>query len=240
MGESGAEGRKEQIIRIAAGTSRKEIGRYLGYKNSPPDERTEALIESCMEELSDHISPRFFSREYPLVILEDGTLDFSCFQVKSESLRRNLEGCSKAVLFGATLGAEVDYLIRRFTVLDMSRAVIIQAAAAAMIESFCNLENERLDREYRKKGYFLRPRFSPGYGDFSLEYQRRFFEALELEKRAGITLTDSLLMMPSKSVTALIGMSRETFPTARAEERRCGFCEKRDCLYRESEKMPKL
>ncbi|MFR2773439.1 MAG: vitamin B12 dependent-methionine synthase activation domain-containing protein [Clostridium sp.] len=113
------------------------------------------------------------------------------------------------ILFGATLGAGADFLLRRYGVLDMGRAVVMQAASAAMIESYCNLENRRLEEEYRKQGMALCPRFSPGYGDFPLSFQEKFAAALELEKTVGITLTEGFLMMPSKSVTAVIGVKEE-------------------------------
>lgn len=234
-------GKKEQVwkgrtleMQIAESANRREICRYLGYRGERPERREEELVESCIEELAGCLSPRFYGREYPFSIMQDGSLDFTCFQARSESLRKNLEGCHRVFLFGATLGAGVDLLLRRYSVIKMSRAVVMQAAAAAMIEAYCNLENRRLAEEFGKRGLFVRPRFSPGYGDFSLEYQRSFASALELEKRTGITLTDSLLMMPSKSVTAVIGLSREACPQpGAAGGRGCEVCKKEDCMYRE-------
>lgn len=220
--------------RIADNTSRREICRYLGYRGNEPDPAAKALTEDCIGELAARLSPRFFAREYPYSVTEEGELDLTCFRVRSESLGKNLRGCRSVILFGATLGAGVDLLLRRYSALQMSRAVVMQAAAAAMIESYCNLENDRLSGEYRKKGLYLRPRFSPGYGDFPLEAQKEFAKALELEKRTGIALTDSLLMVPSKSVTAVIGVSGEECRFGEAAGRGgCGTCEKTDCMYRE-------
>ena len=59
---------------------------------------------------------------------------------------------------------------------------------------------------FRKEGLALRPRFSPGYGDLPLEFQRDFFRILRPQRRIGVTLTDACLMVPSKSVTALVGI----------------------------------
>ena len=111
----------------------------------------------------------------------------------------------------------------------MSKAVVLQAAAAAMLEDYCDQMNEELEKKYEEKGLYLRPRFSPGYGDFSLECQPALLGCLEAGKRIGITLTDSLLMAPSKSVTAVIGISR--IPGT-CGMRSCQDCEKRDCAYR--------
>lgn len=208
---------------------RREIYRYLGYGNQEPDGDTEKLVEECLRELLASVRPRFFSREYLLTLTQDGHIDAVCFSVRSETLWKNLKGCEKIILFAATLGTGVDLLLRRYSRLSMSRAVILQAAGAAVIEAYCDEENERLREEYERQGYYLRPRFSPGYGDFPLAVQPALLGALEAEKRVGITLTDSLLMIPSKSVTAVIGAGRQR---AGCTVKGCEVCEKRDCLYR--------
>ena len=111
----------------------------------------------------------------------------------------------------------------------MSRAVVLQAASAAMIEAYCNEVNAQLKKEAEGRGSYLRPRFSPGYGDFSLEYQKEICRTLSAEKTVGITLTDSLLMLPSKSVTAVIGAGKTP---CGCEPEGCENCGKTDCLYR--------
>lgn len=223
------------IERIADKTSRREAFRYLGYRGSTPDTAAGELMENCIQELCRKLSPRFFSREYPLSQTGEGELHFAGFCVKSRDLGRNLEGCRSVILFGATLGAGADFLLRRYGVLDMGRAVVMQAASAAMIESYCNMENQRLEEEYRKQGMTLCPRFSPGYGDFPLSFQEKFAAALELEKTVGITLTEGFLMMPSKSVTAVIGVKKKEGKAAGVSGCRCQSCNKTDCLYRETQ-----
>jgi cobalamin-dependent methionine synthase I len=98
-----------------------------------------------------------------------------------------------------------------------------------MLETYCDQQNEKLKQEYLERGLYLRPRFSPGYGDFPLECQTALAGALELNKRIGITLTDSLLMAPSKSVTAVIGISN--IPRT-CTVHGCEACAKTDCAYR--------
>ena len=111
----------------------------------------------------------------------------------------------------------------------MSKAVILQAAAAAMLEDYCDEVNEQIRRDYESRGLYLRPRFSPGYGDFPLSCQPQLLGCLEAGKRIGITLTDSYLMAPSKSVTAVIGVS----PLSRTcTVKGCEACGKTDCTYR--------
>lgn len=209
--------------------SRREILRYLGYKGQDADEMVAERVEACVRELEAAASLKSIYRVYPLTLLPDDEIDFTVFKAKSKNLGKNLQDCDEVVLFAATLGTEVDVLLHRYTRLEMSRAVIMQAAAAAMIEAYCDEVNTSLKEEFEARGLYLRPRFSPGYGDFPLECQRELTAALETAKRIGITLMDSLIMAPSKSVTAVIGVSKKRH---RCEVKGCEVCTKTDCAYR--------
>ena len=225
--------------------NRREIYRYLGIKpNMEPDAATEQLAEECIRELAEKCRPRAYARWFPLRVCstsgaeeaadpgeaaDSPILDFSCFQVRSRSLAKNLQGCSEVILFAATIGEGADLLARKYGRINVAKAVVMQAAAAAMIEAFCDEENEKLRAEAAEKGLYLRPRFSPGYGDFSLNHQRDFARVLEMQKTVGITLTESLLMLPSKSVTAVIGVSRQD---ARCVLSGCESCRNAGCAFR--------
>ena len=116
---------------------------------------------------------------------------------------------------------------------------MLQAAAAALIEEVCDELNEQLRLEAAQEGKSLRPRFSPGYGDFRLEHQTELFRILEVQKRIGVTLTEHLLMMPSKSVTAVIGISdmpqdAQCGGQGAGLTSGCGACDRTDCSFRKS------
>ncbi len=206
----------------------REIYRYLGYRGQQVPDGVRELILACEYELERSAAPKSIWREYPLVI-RDHELDMGVIKTYSRNLEHNLKDCEKVLLFAATLGSGVDVLLQRYGRLQMSKAVVLQAAAAAMLESYCDEKNAVLKQEYLQQGWYLRPRFSPGYGDFSLEVQKPLAAALEIGKRIGITLTDSLLMAPSKSVTAVIGISRQPRDCS---VQGCESCEKTDCAYR--------
>lgn len=208
----------------------KETLRYLGYHGQEADSQVLALVEQCWKEMEGAASPKSIYREYPLEFFEEDGIDVYGFKTHSKALKKNLDGCMGVVMFAATLGAGVDMLLKRYGKLQMSKAVVIQAAAAAMLEDYCDEVNEEIRKEYEKRMRFLRPRFSPGYGDFSLDCQPDLIRCLEAGKRIGITLTDSLLMMPSKSVTALMGISEKP---DRCRIQGCRDCGKKDCEYRE-------
>ncbi|MDO4615357.1 MAG: vitamin B12 dependent-methionine synthase activation domain-containing protein [Lachnospiraceae bacterium] len=208
--------------------NRHEIYRYLGVRGEI-DEASRLLVEECLAELRERVTPRHIMRDFPLSIGEDGVIDFTCFQTRSENLRKNLKGCSQIRIFAATLGEGADFLIRRYERVRISKSVVMQAASAAMIEAYCNELNQKWREEAALENRFLRPRFSPGYGDFPLEIQTMICDVLKTEKTVGITLTDALLMMPSKSVTAVIGMSDTRTD---CEPEGCEICAKTNCIYR--------
>jgi len=210
-------------------TDRKEALRYLGLGKHEPDPETERLLEECIRETEKAADLRHLIREYPLTIEDDGTIDGGCFRVKSANLKKNLSGCDSVLVMAVTVGAEVDRLLARYGKLSVAKAVVMQAVAAAMVEAYCNELNAMWKKEYLEKGLYLRPRFSPGYGDFPLSAQKQILDGLEAGKRIGITLTEGFLMLPSKSVTAVIGVSRA--PAACVIEG-CEACRKKDCAFR--------
>ena len=209
---------------------RKEIFRYLGYRGREPETGVAEAADSCAAALQTVVEPRHVRRVFPLEWVSADRFRIEGMDVVSRNLSRNLRGCSEVCLMAATLGLGPDRLVQRAEALGkMSRAVILQAAAAAMIEAYCDDVNEEIRREAAPKGLFLRPRFSPGYGAFSLEHQTELFRILEVQKKIGVTLTGSLLMMPSKSVTAVIGLSKEN---THCMVQGCEVCGKQDCSFR--------
>lgn len=208
---------------------RREAIRYLGFGRNAADERTYELVEASFDDLNREASPRFVYRIFDLDHTSDGILQVGAMKIQSKSLLRNLKGCGQVVLFGATLGAGVDRLIRRISLTDMARAVVLQACAAAELEEYCDEQQKKISRELEKKSLYLRPRFSPGYGDFPIEFQEPIMRMLDCAKKIGLTMTDSYMMSPTKSVTAIIGISAEK---ERCPISGCEACEKKDCAYR--------
>lgn len=187
----------------------REIYRYLGYKGISPDEETDRRIQKCVADLNRVITPKHVYQSFPLEI-ENGTVRFAGLEVNSSDLIRNLKDSTRITMLAVTIGHGVDKLIRRAEISDMLDAAIFQAAGAAMVESYIDTINEQIRQEAKAEGYFLRPRFSPGYGDLPLSMQTDFERFLNMSRNCGIALTDTYLMIPSKSVTALIGMTAST------------------------------
>ena len=126
----------------------------------------------------------------------------------SRDLWKTFDGCDRVILFAATIGLPIDRLILRYGKISPSKALFLQAIGAERIEALCELFFTDMQEEKRKDGYLLRPRFSAGYGDFPLEAQKEIFASLDCARKIGLSLNESLLMSPTKSVTALIGAKK--------------------------------
>lgn len=198
-------------------------------KGGPVDEATSRLVEKGFLELEKVSALRSVFRIFEMNRIDEEKVAIGTLQISSKSLARNLNHCEKAVLFGATLGTGVDRLIARTSLTDMANAVVLQACAAAMLEEFCDEKQFEIGEELEKEGLYLRPRFSPGYGDFDIGFQKSFMQMLDCAKAIGLTMTESFMMTPTKSVTAVIGASRikERCPIAG-----CEVCDKKECIYR--------
>ena len=211
------------------GIDRGQVLRYLGCRGAH-DEALEAELRRSAEALKAAAQPRAVWKLFPL--LPDLTLAGTCFRPEGEAIRELLRGCDSVILMAATLGSSVERLIRRMQAVDMAGAVILDACGSAAIENVCDNLCDDLAADFKPR--YLTDRFSPGYGDMPLNQQRELFAALDVTKRIGVTLTESGLMLPQKSVTALIGVSD------RPQKKRpagCAACILREnCAYRKDGK----
>ncbi len=181
----------------------REISRYLGCRERNDD--VETLILSALDICKDKLSYRLCYAEYDLKI--DGyTCDLGFARVESCDLAKCLLGCSRILLFAATVGVGIDRLILRYGKSEPSLSLALQAVGSERVEALADEFCREMKESYAKGSLSLRPRFSAGYGDLTLELQRDIFAALGCEKRIGVTLNDSLIMSPSKSITAIIGI----------------------------------
>lgn len=208
--------------------NRREILRYCGSGENPAVVR---LMEECIGECAAMNNGSVCWREIDVKPGCDG-VDMPFAKAESRALAKNLAGCDRAVIFAATIGIAADRLIRRAVRTDMAKAVMLQAIGAERIETLCDIFCNEIKKSAAERGLYTRPRFSPGYGDLPLEFQRRLIRELDCRRRIGITLNESLLMSPSKSVTAIIGLSKNECRIGSG----CAYCGKKDCMYRKEEK----
>ncbi len=201
----------------------REILRYAGCREA--NETVLSLMRTCLQEVRPLLSYMVVYRECSVTVSAD-VCAFESFSCRSSQLAANLSGCETALMFAATIGVGIDRLIAKYGHIAPSKAVMMQAIGTERVEALCDAFCLQAMQECKMS---LRPRFSPGYGDLSLNVQRDIVRLLDTPKRIGVSLTDSCMLSPSKSVTAFAGVSREV-PASR--ESKCRLCQKHDCAFR--------
>ena len=186
-------------------TDKKEVLRYAGVRGSA--EELNVLLDECIREANGVLTYKVCYCEIP-VFRNKEELELGFCKVNSRDLAKNLEVCDRAVLFAATVGVGIDRLIARYSALSPTKALIFDAIGSERIEALCDVFCQDIEREKRKK---IRPRFSAGYGDLPLEFQKAIFSVLDAPRKIGLSLGEGLLMSPSKSVTAIVGIAKENF-----------------------------
>jgi hypothetical protein len=121
------------------------------------------------------------------------------------SIVNHLKGCKGCAVLAATLGVEADNKIKLLQRVNMADAVIYDACANEYIEKVCDACQAEIALKALEYGCGVNYRFSPGYGDFKIENQRVLIGLLNAEKRLGLHLSENNLLIPQKSVTAIIG-----------------------------------
>lgn len=190
--------------RVLPTLDRREILRYLGCTVEHPPEELVRSVDRCSAEIQRAARPRAVWRQLPLVgTRPQGTgADF-----QGQDIRRHLSGCHQVLLMAATLGPEVEQMLLRAQVRDMAQALVLDSCASAAIEAVCDGLEEELREQFLAQGSYLTDRFSPGYGDFPLAQQRELCSLLDTQRRIGLTLTPSGILIPRKSVTAVLGVA---------------------------------
>ncbi|MBO7721081.1 MAG: hypothetical protein J6T01_01595 [Kiritimatiellae bacterium] len=175
----------------------REISAYLRMGGRTPDGALAKRIDELTGEVRKAMRPaRVWRRVAVSAIPSPGT-----------TLLRHLAGCEDAVLVCGTLGAGVDSLQRRCAAVSGADALIVQAIGAAFMESWMDETETAIGAELPPGEKLIR-RYSPGYGDWPLTAQRELLAMLDTPRTVGVSLTGTLLMVPSKSVSAAIGVRR--------------------------------
>ena len=187
---------------------RSEVLRYMRMGRVQPDAVLAARLSAVEHEVLAAIRPAAYWQLVP-VAGTAASYRVGSLELASRSLWETIRGCRHAFLFCATLGAGVDALLRTCGHRSAADLVMAQAVATALIETYCDDCAAQMLQERAICGETLRMRFSPGYGDLPLAVQKPLLAALDATRRAGITLSEAMLMMPSKSVSAIVGVGPE-------------------------------
>lgn len=207
-----------------------EVLRYMGTPPQAADESLRSLVADCSAQLLNGAQPRWTHKVFGLSFDEGGVRLDSGLLLPGQALWEHLSGCSQACVLCATLGSQADMLIRRAECTDMVRALALDCCASALVEQLCDQIEATLQAQF--PGCSFPYRFSPGYGDLSLEVNNELLALLDAPRRVGLCATASHLLAPRKSVTAILGVA--DYPIE-SHKRSCMGCPVHDnCQYRKS------
>lgn len=219
---------------------RAEALRYLGYAGQELDEglrvRFEQLADACERALRPACVHATFDvdearscwdGDEPRVALAGSPL-----MLEGRSIAAHLRGARKAALMACTLGAASERELRKHAALGPVDALLYDAAASALVEAAANAAEAAIVEEAADEGLHANFRFSPGYGDLPLTVQPAFLAALDAPRRIGLTVTEGNLLVPTKSITAVVGLFDRPLPSATARDA-CASCQLRpNCQLR--------
>ena len=179
----------------------REILHFLGWHGTPVEPPLMEQIRRIRGEALEQVKPRAVMRRF--VRLPDGTLEGTRFFPQGKDVREMLSACHETVLLAATLGADSERMLLRAQTKSAADALILDAVLSAAIEAVCDRMEETL-----REALYLTDRFSPGYGDMPLAQSGQICEVLNAGRAIGLTVSQSGILMPRKSVTAVLGISR--------------------------------
>ncbi len=200
--------------------NKNEILKNLRYRGSEIPSDIDELIEACIDELKGSVKGKYLIMELDV---NDPVLSEI---IQGADTKKLLSDSERVILMAVTLGRDIEMLIRKYSYSDIAKSVVMDAVASAGVESLANDINDSLARE--NVPLFLTDRFSPGYGDLPIGVNVRLIKLLDAAKKIGLTTSETGIMIPRKSITAIMGVSKNIQPH---RHRGCESCR----LYMECE-----
>ncbi|WP_249030303.1 hypothetical protein [Tannockella kyphosi] len=215
--------------------NKEDVIRYLGLNDQNIDDQTAQEISLVTKQLQQtdswKVTYRIFSLEKSKTKVD---LLHTALSLQAKSALQLLVDCDQCILLAVTLGSQVDQLLTKTQLLNISHAYVMDCCASSMVEELMNDLELKLKEEWMSKGMFFTDRFSPGYGDLSLDYQKQICSILETQKLMGLTLSSFGTMVPTKSITAIIGIASKP---QKMRIKGCQYCDFiNNCHYRKGGK----
>lgn len=205
-----------------------EIYRYLGCRDGIPPDTLKSQVEAAIDKCRRIACARSCFGVYEIAKCDEGVLLCGTDIIfRGNDIAEYLNKVSKCAVAALTLGVSVEREISKLSRFSMSDAVVFDAVCGGVAESFAETVQTDILKE---TGMYTSYRYSPGYGDFPIETQRDIISLLSCDKKIGLTVTDSYMLLPSKSITAVIALYDEA---SRCKTDKCDRCNMRDtCKFR--------
>lgn len=220
--------------------------RYLGYTGQPLTPELDARIDSVVARAAELARPRACLRVFDVAgVAEDGRdasvagaeaagcaegesdelpvvrLEGTALELRGHSIAKHLRGAVAVGVLAVTIGMGVEQELRRLSLTDTVAQVVFDSSGSALVERAADAAEASLMAAAHERGLYTNSRFSPGYGDLPMSTQPVLLAAVDAQRKLGITLSPALLMTPTKSVTAVVGMFETPQPTGHVS---CAGC----------------
>ena len=208
-----------------------EVLRYLEYKGQIIDDNLKETINQCKNITKARINPRYTFRVYSIK-KNKGIIEFEGSNLKLESrdLYKVLKDCNKCILMAATIGLDIEKDIRKYSFTELTKGIIIDSCATTAIEEVCDMVQEEIQNNILEDEQHTTLRYSPGYGDLPIEKNKDILNLINGQKEIGLTITTNGIMIPRKSVIAIIGISDNKLSQVKKS---CKNCNNKDtCKFK--------
>ncbi|NFA04058.1 methionine synthase [Clostridium botulinum] len=209
-----------------------QVLRYLGYKGQEFSSEIDILIEECIKEIKTLVTLRATYKYSSVHINNQVDLREIGLNLKGKDILHHLEESNKCCVMAATLGSKVDRKILYYEKVNMTKAVILDACATTSIEEYCDFIENEIKKEVVEDELNINWRYSPGYGDLDISIQRNLLKSLDAERTMGLTVSSHNILIPRKSVTAIIGIIPKEIIV---KKKSCSKCNKfSSCKFRKT------
>lgn len=190
---------------INAQVAEKDALRYLGHKGQPLGEDLAVAFQNAVTKVSA-LQATGVAKQFPVSCVnpEGVWLAETSLVLPGSHIARHVGTAQAVLLLAVTLGFACERLLRQAACVNAVQGLMADACASSMVENAAEVFSDTLAYEVASQGFTCGKRFSPGYGDFPLSVQPAFLEALGATKTLGIQVTPGDLMVPTKSITAVI------------------------------------
>lgn len=187
------------------------VWRRLGYhRGTDPDPATRDRVAAVGRTASLLAQPKGVYAVLPCISRENSVVINDAYVIQSTAVQSLLKHCPRAAVMAVTIGSAICEERDRRMGIDgkYAEGVILDAIASQLAEAAMAWLHEMITKTALQQGFRVTMRYSPGYKDFHLDNQAMFQQLLAMET-IGITVTDSYMLEPEKSVTALAGWERD-------------------------------
>ena len=216
-----------QIFKIDA----KETRRYAGLIRAKNFDE-QSIIDACDEAVL-LLNVRGIWKIYDYDAENNLVQSTPNFKLEGNSITRHLMNCEKVICIAVTVGEEIENEVtRRFSAGKYVESVLLDAAATAAVEQVADSLEKAIAPQFAKDGFVMKMRFSPGYGDWALTNQKNFFTITGADE-IGMSLSSAMMLMPRKSITAIIGLEKNKLNVINSSDSKCVNCSNLDCPARQ-------